>query len=459
MSAVTLTNSTKILDLVKEYPFLLDVLIEFDSKLKLLKNPLMRNTIGRRATLMDVSRTADLDLDKLVRLIQKSIEENSGNEVSIDDLVDERTELLKSIVKDLHRGEDQEKLREKFNATLGDVDASEIAAMEQSLIDAGELTSAEITALCDIHVGIFNDSLVKQLSVDTVPGHPLHNYRKENEIAQSLLKTLRKEPTEENLKRLSEIQTHYVRLQNQLFPALERVGFNAPTQVMWAKQDEIRDLFKEGMPRLDDILTEVEEMIYKEEKILFPTSIDLLAPEDWELVGRGEEEIGYSWIQPEKPMVLSMMPATPEETSTEEGSAEDDRIELRTGNLTPEQIDLMLRNLPVEMSFIDENDEVKYYSDHDHRIFPRSPGAIGRKVQNCHPQKSVSTVNKILQSFKDGSKDVAEFWIPFIGRLIHIRYFPLRDEEGNYRGTIEVTQDITDIQKLRGEQRLLSWES
>ncbi|MCF6195002.1 MAG: PAS domain-containing protein, partial [Kangiellaceae bacterium] len=173
-------------------------------------------------------------------------------------------------------------------------------------------------------------------------------------------------------------------------------------------------------------------------------------------VGYGEDEIGFSWIEPVKPLMLGMVDAVQHEEKTDPISSE--LLDMRTGKLTLEQLNMMLTILPVETSFIDENDEVRYYSDHKHRIFPRSPGAIGRKVQNCHPQKSVSTVNRILESFKNGTKDVAEFWIPFIGKMIHIRYFAVRDEEGNYKGTIEVTQDITDIQKLKGEQRLLSWD-
>lgn len=137
--------------------------------------------------------------------------------------------------------------------------------------------------------------------------------------------------------------------------------------------------------------------------------------------------------------------------------AENTRLPLDTGGLTLKQINLMLEHLPVDLSFVDESDEVRYYSDTADRVFPRSPGVIGRKVQNCHPPKSVHIVEKILDAFKAGSKDVAEFWIQLHGKFVHIRYFALRDRDGNYKGTLEVSQDVTNIRNLEGQRRLLDW--
>jgi len=131
---------------------------------------------------------------------------------------------------------------------------------------------------------------------------------------------------------------------------------------------------------------------------------------------------------------------------------------LRTGQLTAKQIDLLLRALPVEVSLVDEHDEVRYYSDHAHRIFPRSPAVIGRQVQHCHPPASLGTVNKILESFRDGSRDEAEFWIEVGGKFVRILYVALRDEQGAYQGTLEVTQDLTRLRTLTGQKRLLDWE-
>lgn len=136
----------------------------------------------------------------------------------------------------------------------------------------------------------------------------------------------------------------------------------------------------------------------------------------------------------------------------------DARLNLDTGQLSIEQINIMLKHLPVDISFVDESDELRYYSDTPERIFTRTPGVIGRKVQNCHPPKSVHVVQRILEEFRKGRKQVAEFWIEMKGRFIHIRYFAMRDADGNYRGTLEVSQDVTEIRKLEGERRLLDWE-
>ena len=136
----------------------------------------------------------------------------------------------------------------------------------------------------------------------------------------------------------------------------------------------------------------------------------------------------------------------------------DSSLSLDTGQLSVEQINIMLKHLPVDVSFVDASDELRYYSDTPQRIFARTPAVIGRKVQNCHPPKSVHVVQKIIDAFRAKEKDTAEFWIELKGRFIHIRYFAMRDKEGNYRGTLEVSQDVTEIRKLEGERRLLDWE-
>lgn len=133
--------------------------------------------------------------------------------------------------------------------------------------------------------------------------------------------------------------------------------------------------------------------------------------------------------------------------------------DLMTGSLTRDQIVMMLNHLPLDITFVDENDEVRYFSGARDRIFPRSEAIIGRKVQNCHPPESVHVVNQIIESFRNGSRNHADFWLDARKRFIHIRYFAMRDDKGNYKGTLEVSQDVTEIRELKGEQRLLSWNS
>jgi DUF438 domain-containing protein len=193
-------------------------------------------------------------------------------------------------------------------------------------------------------------------------------------------------------------------------------------------------------------------MIYKEEHILFPMTLETLNDDDWAKVMSGEEEIGYAWIEPEKGWQPTSAAAQIEVMAGKVGS-----LNLDTGQLTAEQVNLMLTHLPVDLSFVNENDEVIYYSNTEDRIFPRSPGIIGRKVQNCHPPKSIDMVEKILDEFKAGNKDTADFWIQMRGRFILIRYFALRDSKGAYKGCLEVSQDVTDIRSLQGQKRLLDW--
>jgi len=191
-------------------------------------------------------------------------------------------------------------------------------------------------------------------------------------------------------------------------------------------------------------------------------------------VRKGEAEIGYAWMEPADDMQGTAegveahgsgldagegnipTPAGSSKTA-EEGSRTmtDGEITLDTGRMTAGQINLMLKALPVDISFVDQNDEVAYYSATDDRIFPRSPGIIGRKVQNCHPPKSMGAVQTILDDFRAGRRDSAEFWITMQGRFVHIRYFALRGAGGVYKGCLEVSQDVTGIRALEGEKRLL----
>jgi DUF438 domain-containing protein len=215
------------------------------------------------------------------------------------------------------------------------------------------------------------------------------------------------------------------------------------------KSAEIMDLG----PRLAEAMA---GMIYKEEKILFPMSLETLDEKDWAAVKRGEEEIGYAWIIPGtewKPSLdAAEIPALPKDRMSL------GRIELSTGALTPAQVDLLLKNLPVDITFVDEKDTVLYYSATAERIFPRSAAIIGRKVQNCHPPQSVHIVNRILKSFRAGERDAAEFWIELEGKFVLIRYLAIRDEHRGYKGCLEVSQDVTTIRRLEGEKRLLDWE-
>lgn len=397
--------------------------------------------------------------------------------------IDSKKEILKDIIRDLHRGGDVDALKKRFAGLVRDVSGAEIGAMEQELMAEG-LPEEEIRKLCDIHVKVFEESLDAQPAAHAAPGHPLRTLADENRALETLvaeirsvLDHVRNEPGHRDWAAdrsrlaslagsLALIERHYLKKENQLFPRLEAKGVSGPSKVMWAIHDDIRAHLKEfrRVVEIGDaalvlntgswVLQEISDMIGKEEKVLFPMCLEMLDDADWARVKRGEEEIGYAWIAPAPAWPAAAGPAAPAAPAADSGTG----LALDTGVLTVEQIDLMLTRLPVDISFVDENDTVRYYSATAERIFPRSPGVIGRKVQDCHPPKSVDVVERILAAFRSGDRDEADFWIGSRGRFIHIRYLAMRDKQGTYRGALEVTQDATALRALRGERRLLDWD-
>lgn len=402
---------------------------------------------------------------------------------------EDRKKQLREIILNLKDEKDIPGMKKRFAAILKDLSPEEVAAAEQALIEEG-MAVEEVQKLCEVHVAAFEDALARTGKVKgkahKIPGHPVHTYRQENRALKRILKELAaaarglgrsngRQRFGEALENLSGVEIHYTRKENQLFPYLESTGFTGPAKVMWGKHDEVRGQLKElgGAFRGHDVerckqlsrslIRSMKRMILMEEKILFPTALRKLPEDAWVQIRRGEGEIGYTWIQPGNlwdPSVVNAHPANPvtpsREESGETGKAGETagEIELSVGRLLPSQIDLLLRNLPVDITFVDEHDRVRYYSQGKERIFPRSPGIIGREVGNCHPPKSVHVVEKIVEDFKARRRSEAEFWLQMNGRFIHIRYFPLFEEDA-YRGVIEVSQDLTDIRALEGEKRLL----
>jgi uncharacterized protein len=495
-----LNAKTKIDDLLKQFPFLEDFLITLSPKFKGLKNPIMRKTMGKVASLEMAASVGGLNIDRLLSSLNAEIERQSGQGATSGEaapvsqngpLTDpkERQAALKGIIKDLHAGEDMEVLKQRFRDLIHGVEAPEIAKIEQELMNEG-LPAEEIKRLCHVHVEIFKEALEEQDRPDPPVGHPIHTYMKENRASEKimsdtsmLLGLLGKPPTPEVfqehsqplgelIEQLSEINTHYTRKENQLFPMLEAHHFTGPSQVMWSIHDDIRAQMKQAreafagndpaqtVTSLKEAIEAIRDMIYKEEHILFPTSLDMLTDSEWIKVKEGEADIGFAWVVPDEGWPGETLkdagaPApAPEEVLEDVAGA----LGLDTGRLSLEQINLLLTHLPVDVTFVDENDRVAYYSQGPERIFPRSPAIIGREVRNCHPPNSVHMVNKILDAFKSGTRDSAAFWIELGGKFIYIRYFPVRDADGRYRGTLEVSQDLTEIRKLEGENRLLDWE-
>ena len=474
---MNISPKTKLDELLCTYPFLKDFLIQMDPHFKTLDNPIVRNTIGRVATLSRVAMVGGIELGKLMDNIAREITRRTGDEIKIKggdqpEVIagpEERIEALKEIIKDLHKGVDLKTLKRRFLELIRDVAPMEIANMEQRLISEG-MPEEEVKRLCDVHVEVFKEGLEDKVVPGLPAGHPVHTFMLENRAAEGIVRQIQaihdigkdRERLILLLRQLSAVNLHYVRKENQLFPILEAHGISGPSKVMWALHDDIRSMMKDLMDKAEkgivtalevkSIIKMINDMIYKEEHILFPMALETLGDGDWEKVRKGEEEIGFAWIKP----IREWKPS--EEAYQEKLPVEKvGSLTLDTGMLTAEQINLILRHLPVDISFVDEHDKVAYYSQTDDRIFPRSPGIIGRTVQNCHPSRSVHMVNKILEEFRAGRKESSEFWIQMKGRFIHIRYFAVRDGKGNYRGTLEVSQDVTSIRGLEGEKRLLDW--
>jgi DUF438 domain-containing protein len=394
---------------------------------------------------------------------------------------------LKGLIRQLHDGKTVAEVKGEFAALLRDVGASEIAEIEQALIDEG-LPEIEVKRLCDVHVAVFRESLEAQVKPDTIPGHPVYTFLAENRAARRVLDALqealealkaapdvgRQEQARTRLQELQKYERHYSRQENILFPYLERHGFTGPASVMWAIHDDIRVEWKtlDGLlnvgpgddsaafsAQIDEVFeplsAAIREMFYKEENILYPAALEKLSAEEWEKIRAQEPEVGYCYVEPGNqwpPKSVAIEAASP---PTKVKMAAEGLLHLDTGTLTAQEINRLLTHLPIDITYVDKDDTVRFFSQTRERIFPRSPAIIGRKVQKCHPPTSLHRVQQILDDFHAGRRDEAEFWIQMGAKFIHIRYFAVRDEQGEYQGTLEVTQDIAHIRALEGERRLL----
>jgi len=394
-----------------------------------------------------------------------------------------RKNAMKDIILSLHRGLTTNEAKERFEREVGDISSSEIAEIEQSLINEG-LSAEEIMKFCNVHTLIFQSSLEKSVADETFPSHPVYLFRQENREIEKLVGSIRdatvkagpeelaslKDTLRDSLLELRGVETHYERKEQLLFPYLEKQDFSAPSKVMWGKDNEVRDMLKAALAAIDEVtgqeslqryrdelldplLEEVSGMVFKEEAILFPASLERLSPGDWVEILRESDDIGYVFIErPEETEahVKELGKALLEETVFEQNT-----ISLPTGTIQPNELVHLLNTLPVDLTFVDRDDTVRYFSEGKDRIFRRTKSIIGRKVQNCHPPQSVGAVEQILTSFKEGTQDSCDFWLNLQDRFIYIRYFALRDRQGVYLGTLEVTQDVTGIRQLEGDKRLL----
>ena len=386
-----------------------------------------------------------------------------------------RQRVLKELITQLHNGKSVEEVKGRFAAVFGGVSAEEIAQGEQALIKNG-LPVSEIQRLCDVHAAVFKGSIeeIHQPSDPSeIAGHPANTMKRENRAIEKLIAEIRKvidqssgkKDVETALNRLAEIDRHYLKKENLLFPYMEQYGITVPPKVMWGVDDEIRAQLKEINMQLkttdlfhlkgqiEELLAKISEMIFKEESIMLPMLLENLTQDEWKRIAEESGELGYCFIDhvPEwSPIVRK------EKEIVRQEEAAPGVVTLPTGVLKTEELVRMLDTLPIDITFVDKDDTVKYFSQGAERVFPRTKAIIGRKVSNCHPPASVHIVEKLVEDFKAGHKESEDFWIDMGERYILIRYFAVHSEKGEYLGVLEVTQNIKPIQKIKGEKRLVS---
>ncbi len=423
---------------------------------------------------------------------------------------EERKALIAQYLERLNDGEDIESVREDFACNFKDVSGGEISTAEQELI-AGGVPMEKVLRLCDVHASLFEGHVScahNTGAVEETPGHPVWTMRQENDRIMAFIND-RVKPDVKRTRMLTEASSaaeregivailkadmeafdevfiHYKRKEELLFPHLERHDITGPSKVMWGKDDEVRNAVHGAEALLEtaygeydsqllagvaDYLDEAVEgalsMVSKEENVLIPLSLEHLSATQWTQIASEENEFGHAFgVTPPAwhadPLELANdklneMEATASgenaENSSDTRTSQDETIRLSTGEFTLAQLEAVFATIPLDITFVDANDKTCYFSHGDTRAFPRPKSCLGRDVYDCHPPKSQEAVRRILTEFKSGKRDVSEFWFKAMGKFLYVRYFAVRDEEGNYLGALETTQDIGPIKALEGENR------
>lgn len=392
-----------------------------------------------------------------------------------------KTKQLGDIIKKLHAGVDQDVVKKEFTDKFESVTSAEIIAMEQQLVDDG-MAVEEIQKLCDIHADVFNMSIEdihQNVPEHEKEGHPIQvllneNRALENHMEEMFVLVLKYEESQKEEDKMAlllkthelfDLNKHYERKEKSIFPLMEAHGFEAPPQVMWGVDDEIRDDLKafhkdieennyKGLSQTFTALRKrIDDMILKEEKIMLPMITDLISEDEWYEVARDSEEIGYCLVYPKQkwqPKSKGFYDKVKEDLKIK-----DEKIHFETGVLNVEQLKGILDALPLDITFIDKDDKFRYFNQADGRVFIRSKSALGRLVHHCHPPRSVNMVEEILSDLKSGKKDSESFWIEMKGMLVYISYVAIRNEFGQYIGTLETSHDVQPYRDLEGQKRLI----
>jgi PAS domain S-box-containing protein len=402
-------------------------------------------------------------------------------------LSEDKKASIKEAIRQLHAGVPPEQVKEKFRNILEGTDSLEIAKIEEELAKEG-MKREEMRKLCDVHMAIFKEQLEKQMP-NLKPSQPISILMEEHKIMLQMTEKLTAlsnkilrvtdiryvteeiHQVEHVAEDFTDAEKHYLREENVLFPIVEKHGVTEPPAIMWMEHDQIREQKKQLHKLIADLNTSgfdvfkqqlwetakslsnlLSNHFYKENNILFPAAMSVVTEAEWVAVRKEFDEIGYCCFIPPELTVPAHA-----ETIVAQAPVSEGVLNFETGNLTKEQLEALLNSLPVDVTFVDSNDTVQYFNKPEKRFFVRTKAVIGRKVAMCHPEKSLHIVGRIVESFKNGKKESAEFWINLQNRLLYIRFFAVRDSGGKYLGAIEVVQDVTKIKQLEGERRLLDW--
>lgn len=402
---------------------------------------------------------------------------DENSETKAEDAVQdsERVEQLKGFLKRLGTGEDLGAVREDFASQFAHVEASEIMKAEQGLMREGT-PLAEVQQLCDLHSALFHGSTIheqmesehakveavleaqeKSQSVVTLVetvGHPLNRLTEENKALDALIeafkvKVANKTATVDDVNEVRQVSIHYAKKGDLLYPHLKvAYDISGPSMVMWTVDDDIRDGFGRlaraksiddaWYEEFDGLLTRAQEMIYKEQNILFPICAENFSTEEWYQIYKDTEQYEeifgverVAWAEAEAALA----------TQTTNASGDDNTIALIGGSLTVDQLNAMLNTMPMEVTFVDHEDINRYFNDGE-KVFKRPTTAIGRDVFSCHPPKVEPIVRGIIDSFRKGERDNVAVWLEKVGRPFYVNYMAVRDQNNNYLGTLELVQDM-----------------
>ena len=398
-------------------------------------------------------------------------------EANVEDTVtdSERVEQLKGFLKRLGTGEELGAVREDFASQFKHVEASEIMKAEQGLMREGTPLE-EVQQLCDLHSALFHGSTIHEqmdaehAKVEAVleaqeksksvvglvetAGHPLNRLTEENKALDELIEAIRpkvadKTATYDDVNTVRQLSVHYAKKGDLLYPKLKvDYAIGGPSMVMWTVDGDIRDqlgdLAKSSQSvddwyrRFDELLTRAQEMIYKEQNILFPICAENFSKEEWYQIYKDTAQ--YEDIFGVKRIAWSEADAALA-TQTSKSSGDDNAIGLIGGTLTVDQLDAMLNTMPMEVTFVDHEDINRYFNDGE-KVFKRPTTAIGRDVYSCHPPKVEPIVRGIIDSFRKGDRDNVAVWLEKQGRPFYVNYMAVRDQNNNYIGTLELVQDM-----------------